>query len=175
MLLKILQNLQKYTCARASFFNKAAGLRPWTSLKKRLRRKTISLSIFWNCLEHLIYRYKLMKECNMPIFKNQKKFTEKYMYRFPVKISKFLSTSRQKFLIFLSFILSLFFKYISVRFHEVLTQATTKQLLSKNFRARQRWFETIHEKVFLLSFTCQTYLVMLLLSLNETLIQLVCK
>ena len=36
MLLEISQNSQESTCARASFFNKIAGLRPATLLKKRL-------------------------------------------------------------------------------------------------------------------------------------------
>ena len=34
--LEISQNSQENTCARVSFFNKVAGLRPATFLKKRL-------------------------------------------------------------------------------------------------------------------------------------------
>ena len=43
----------------------------------------------------------------------------------------FSNTSGQLFLNSLSFILSLSFKYISGKFHDVFTQTTTKQLLSK--------------------------------------------
>ena len=44
MFLEISQNSQENTCARVSFFNKVAGLRPATLLKKRLWHRCFAVN-----------------------------------------------------------------------------------------------------------------------------------
>ena len=62
MLLKISQNSQENTCARVSFFNKVAGLRSATLLKKRLWHKRFPVN-FAKLLRAPFFNWTPLDDC----------------------------------------------------------------------------------------------------------------